>query len=261
MKKISSFLFFLLLIIIVLSLLTSTFFDKSVLNKSSNMNYLSINTDTIQTKIGNPLYITFLKHSSLILTFEDLIIYVDPLSEYLTASDYPKATYIFVTHEHYDHFDQKAINKLSDSNTTIILNTNSAKLLGKGDVMKNGDKKLLKNGLSVLAVPAYNTTQGHLQFHPKGRDNGYVFQIGGTNVYISGDTEDIPELSNLKDIDVCFLPVNQPFTMTMAQANKAVRLIHPKIFYPYHFTDTPISQLKKLLQDRPEIKVILHDMP
>jgi L-ascorbate metabolism protein UlaG (beta-lactamase superfamily) len=144
--------------------------------------------------------------------------------------------------------------------TNIVLNSNCAKLLGKGLIMMNNDRKSLNKDIFVQAVPAYNTTPGHLQYHPKGRDNGYVFTIGGTNVYISGDTEDIPELSKLKNIDVCFLPVNQPYTMTLEQANKAVRTIHPKVFYPYHYSDTPVSELKKLLQDKPEIKVIIHQM-
>jgi L-ascorbate metabolism protein UlaG (beta-lactamase superfamily) len=248
------------LLFIIIGGLVFSLSSKNHSLKHKGMNYLSINTDTIQTESGIPLYITFLKHSSLILTFKSCIIYVDPLSEYLGDFDFPKASYIFITHEHYDHFDKKAINQLSDMKTNIVLNSNCAKLLGKGLIMMNNDRKSLNKDIFVQAVPAYNTTPGHLQYHPKGRDNGYVFTIGGTNVYISGDTEDIPELSKLKNIDICFLPVNQPYTMTLEQANKAVRTIHPKVFYPYHYSDTPVSELKKLLQDKPEIKVIIHQM-
>lgn len=250
----------LLPLLIIMGVLMLFLSSKNHFLKHKTINYLSINTDTIQTKSGEPLYITFLKHSSLILTFKSYIIYVDPLSEYIGDGNFPKASYIFITHEHYDHFDKKAISKLSNLKTIIVLNPNSAKLLGKGLIMMNNDIKSLNKDIFVQAVPAYNITPEHLQFHPKNRDNGYVFTIGGTNVYVSGDTEDIPELSKLKNIDICFLPVNQPYTMTVTQANKAVRTIHPKVFYPYHYSDTPVSQLIKLLHDKPEIKVIIHQM-
>jgi len=200
------------LLLVIIGLLALFFLVNNHFLKSKHMNYLSINTDTIQTKSGEPLYITFLRHSSLILTFKNHVIYIDPLSEYLNDNDYPKASYIFVTHEHYDHFDKKAIHNLSDAKTIVILNKNSAELLGKGLIMKNNDRKSLTNDIFVQAVPAYNITPAHLQFHPKDRDNGYVFTIGKTIIYISGDTEVLPEWLILKKMDFGFLPSNQPST-------------------------------------------------
>ena len=115
-------------------------------------------------------------------------------------------------------------------------------------VMRNGDKKTWE-GIQIEAVPAYNTTEGRDKFHPKHRDNGYVIDFDGLRVYVAGDTEDIPELAALKAIDVAFLPVNQPYTMTPEQAAKAARLIRPKVFYPYHYGETPVADtLPKLLE-------------
>ena len=103
--------------------------------------------------------------------------------------------------------------------------------------------------IKLDAVPAYNITPGHTQFHPKGRDNGYVLTIDGLHIYIAGDTEDIPEMSELKDIDVAFLPCNQPYTMTLEQVAKAARTIKPKVLFPYHYSQTPIKRVSELLSD------------
>lgn len=225
-----------------------------------NMSYLNQNTDTIQTPQGAPLYVTFLRHASLILTFGGKVFYVDPLKEYMRSGDFPKADYILITHDHYDHCDKAAVEALSKNGTEVIANAGGAEKLGRGRIMKNGDTLILAPDMSIEAVPAYNTTPGHTQFHPRGRDNGYVLTLGGLRVYISGDTEVIPELAQLKDIDVAFLPVNQPYTMTLEQADKAARIIKPKRLYPYHFGDTPVRQLKKML-DGTGIEVIVHEMP
>lgn len=224
------------------------------------MSYLNQNTDTIPTPEGGPLYITFLRHASLILTFGDKVFYVDPLKEYMGAAGYPKADYILITHDHYDHLDTAEVKALSREETEVIANADGVEKLGYGRVMKNGDTLSLSPDVTVQAVPAYNTTPGHTQFHPRGRDNGYVLTFGGLRVYVSGDTEVIPELSQLKNIDVAFLPVNQPYTMTLRQADEAARIIKPKRLYPYHFGDTPVEQLKKMLAGT-GIEVIVHEMP
>jgi L-ascorbate metabolism protein UlaG (beta-lactamase superfamily) len=95
----------------------------------------------------------------------------------------------------------------------------------------------------VEAVPAYNTTPGREQYHPKGRDNGYILTLDGLRIYIAGDTEDIPEMQQIKDIDVAFLPCNQPFTMTIDQLVSAAKTIKPKVLYPYHYSETPVTQI------------------
>ena len=113
---------------------------------------------------------------------------------------------------------------------------------------KNGDKLQLVD-VSVEAVPAYNTTEGHTQFHPKGRDNGYILTIDGLRIYIAGDTEDIPEMSRVKNIDIAFLPCNQPYTMTPDQLVRAAKIIKPKVLFPYHYGQTDLSTIPVQLKD------------
>lgn len=211
----------------------------------------SYETDTFKTKNNHEVAITFIKHGSLALTFNNLSIQVDPVSMYADYSTFPKADIILITHEHDDHFDPKAIKTLSKDNTLLIMNEASAKKLGnpKAKIMKNGDKIKVSDLISIEAVPAYNTTPGREQFHPHHRDNGYVLTIDGLRIYIAGDTEDIPEMKNLKDIDIAFLPVNQPYTMTVTQAVNAAKMFSPKILYPYHFGNTNVKPLKEAFKN------------
>ena len=122
-------------------------------------------------------------------------------------------------------------------------------MLGTGEVMSNGDKMQIAEDFTVEAVPAYNTTEGHLQFHPKGRDNGYILTIDGLRIYIAGDTEDIPEMSGIKDIDIAFLPCNQPYTMTTEQLVKAAKTVQPRVLFPYHYGKTDVSTIPALLKE------------
>ena len=114
--------------------------------------------------------------------------------------------------------------------------------------MSNGDSSQITVDIKVEAVPAYNTTEGHQQFHPKGRDNGYILTIDGLRIYIAGDTEDIPEMSEIKDIDIAFLPCNQPYTMTVDQLVRAAKIIRPKVLFPYHYSNTDVSDLPNRLK-------------
>ena len=196
---------------------------------------------------GSTIDITLIKHGSLEIRYGELSIQVDPVEEYGRATDYaadfPKADYILVTHEHGDHFDPSAIQDLTDENTHLITNDRCAASLGYGTVMANGDGLDLPEGIHIDAIPAYNTTEGHLNYHPQGRDNGFVLTLGGLRIYIAGDTEDIPEMAELKDIDVAFLPVNQPYTMTPEQCINAARMFSPKVLIPYHYGNTDISAI------------------
>ncbi len=211
--------------------------------------------DIIDTRDGKTLKITFIKHGSLLLDFDGLVVYVDPVSEYADYSQLPKADYILLTHEHGDHLDAKAIANIEKEGTSIVANAASAQKLGRGIIMENGDHFMPEARLELEAVPAYNTTEGRDKYHPRHRDNGYILTLGGTRVYIAGDTEDIPELSQLEDIDIAFLPVNQPYTMTVLQAARAARMFKPRILYPYHYGDTQIEALKEALKDESEIEV------
>lgn len=211
--------------------------------------------DSFTTKNGKNLKITFFKHASLLLDYAGKKIFVDPVSEYADYTRQPKADFILITHEHHDHFDPKAIAALETKETSIVTNPACQKMLGKGQAMKNGEVIQLAPDIRIEAIPAYNTTPGREIYHPKGRDNGYILTLDGTRIYIAGDTEDIPEMEQIKDIDIAFLPVNQPYTMTPAQAIRAAKIIHPHILYPYHYGDTDINQVKDGLKDEPEIEV------
>lgn len=219
----------------------------------------------ITTKDGKEIKITLFKHASLAIEYDGEEIYIDPVTKVgdtrIDYSKMPKADYILVTHEHWDHLDPIAIEELTKPSTKIILNATSEKQLGKGEIMSNNETQTLADGIILESVPAYNTTPGREKFHPKGNGNGYILDFDGTRIYIAGDTEDIPEMANIKDISVAFLPVNQPYTMTIDQAEKAALMIKPKILIPYHYSDTPIQELKdKLDQENSGIDVEIYPM-
>ena len=208
-------------------------------------------TDSFKTKGGKDVVITAIKHASLRIQFDGLEIQVDPVGkDCKPATDYtafPKADIILVTHEHFDHFDRDAIAALRKAGTKIYANKAVQGMLGSGTALANGDSIAIADGITLDAVPAYNTTPGHTRFHPKGRDNGYVLTLDGLRIYIAGDTEDIPEMAQLADVDIAFLPCNQPYTMTPEQAARAARTIKPKVLFPYHYSETPVRRVAELL--------------
>lgn len=206
--------------------------------------------DRFCTPSGKAVTVTLIKHGSLEISFGGRSIQIDPVSGLWRPTDYaaefPKADFILVTHEHGDHFDKEAISALTDEGTSLVTNARCAEMLGQGKALANGES-YSEGILTVDAVPAYNTTRDHLQFHPKGRDNGYVLTLDGYRIYIAGDTEDIPEMAGLKDIDLAFLPCNQPYTMTVEQLVHAAKVIQPKVLIPYHYSRTDISSVPELL--------------
>ena len=220
-------------------------------------------SDVFLTKNGKKVTITFIKHGSLAIMYENIAFQIDPVINYQNNitdySSFPKTDFILITHEHADHYDEQAITSLEKKSTQIILNQSCRTKLGKGIIMKNGDKRSLGNAIEIEAVPAYNTTTGREKYHPKGRDNGYILTLDGLRIYIAGDTEDIPEMKNISNIDIAFLPINQPYTMTLEQVQKAVRTINPKVFYPYHYNDTPVQELVTQLKDT-SIEVRIREM-
>lgn len=201
-------------------------------------------TDCFKTADGSSLQITFIKHACLILSFNGQIIYTDPVSTFADFTTLPKADVILITHEHKDHLDPKAIAELEKPTTLIISNKSSYEIIKRGIWMKNGDQLSPYPWLTIKAFPAYNITLDRMVYHPKNRDNGYILLLGGSKIYISGDTEDIPDMKNLKDIDIAFISVNQPYTMTTQQAANAIKMIHAAIVYPYHYSDTNLSPLE-----------------
>ena len=210
-------------------------------------------TDTYTTASGKLVHFHALTHASIRIDYEGYEIEIDPVGKMgdrvIDYGGFPKADIILVTHEHYDHLDTAAIRMLSKKETQLITNQRCADMLGYGTVMANGDRQVINDWLTIEAVPAYNITEGHQQFHPKGRDNGFILTIDGLRVYIAGDTEDIPEMDNVKDIDIAFLPCNQPYTMTVEQLARTAKVIKPKVVYPYHYSKTDVSGIPSLLKD------------
>ncbi len=217
-------------------------------------------TDTFKTKNNKTVVITFIKHGSLVLTYDGKFIQIDPVSQFADYTTFPKADAVLITHEHPDHLDLKAIQAVSKSSTELVANEASQKKIRKGNMMKNGDQMVILNDVLVEAVPAYNTTPENKMYHPRYRDNGYILTFDGLRIYVAGDTEDIPEMKELKDIDVAFLPVNQPYTMTVKQAANAARMFSPKVLYPYHYSTTAINELKNELKCDTDIEVRIRQM-
>jgi len=215
-------------------------------------------SDTIETNDG-PLTIYFIGHATIMMRYKNLVIHVDPVSEYADYKKMPKADLILVTHEHHDHFDAQAIAAVTKKGTAVVLNNAARNLLKSGQALEQGDSAMI-HGIKIKAIPAYNTTQGRDKFHPKGRDNGYVLSISGRNIYIAGDTENTPEMAQLKDIDIAFLPMNQPYTMTPEQFAQAVKDFKPKIVYPYHYGETDPAGLQELLKGEKQTELRIRPM-
>jgi len=212
--------------------------------------------DTIQTA-GGDLEMTFIGHGTLMFQFNGQIIHVDPVGEYADYTQLPKADLILVTHEHGDHLDPDAISILKKDDTDLILTANCHKQLGWGIVMANNETRTMK-GLRIESVPAHNLVHKRSNgqpFHPKGQGNGYIIAFADLRVYIAGDTENTPEMKKLTDIDIAFLPMNLPYTMTPEMVADAARAFRPRILYPYHFGSTDTSQIITLLANEKDIEV------
>lgn len=221
-------------------------------------------TDTYKTSKGD-LVIHFLGHGSLMFEFNKMNIFVDPFSQAADYAALPKADLIVVTHDHFDHFDLNAVEKIYTTKTQMIYTqacADAKKYAGAASVMKNGDKQTFE-GITIEAVPAYNLEHKRPDgkpFHPKGEGNGYVMTFGNMKVYIAGDTENIPEMKNLGKIDIAFLPMNLPYTMTPEQAADAAKMVHPTVFYPYHYGETDVTKLTDLMKDVKGIEVKIREM-
>jgi len=217
--------------------------------------------DVIRTSAGD-LVFTFIGHGSLMLEFNGKIIHVDPYSKLADYTKLPKADAIFITHEHQDHLDLAALRSIRTGNTAVVLTEKCAVKITDGVIMKNGDVQSVM-GIRVEAVPAYNIVgkrENGRAYHPKGEGNGYVLSFGDTRVYIAGDTENTPEMKMLKNIDIAFLPMNLPYTMTPEMVADAAKAFKPKVIYPYHYGETDSSRVVALLKDSPDIEVRIRNM-
>jgi L-ascorbate metabolism protein UlaG (beta-lactamase superfamily) len=222
---------------------------------------LDFEEDIFKTTQGE-LKITFIGHGTLMMTFGGKVIHVDPVGSYADYDKLPQADLILVTHEHGDHLDPRAIGILRKSSTDVVGTEKCAEKLQNVSIMKNGESKIFQ-GFKVEAVPAYNIV--HMRgpgspFHPRGQGNGYVLTLADKRVYVGGDTENIPEMKNLKNIDIAFLPMNLPYTMTPEMVADAAKVIRPKILYPYHFGNTDTSKLVELLKNEKGIEVRIRNL-
>ncbi len=217
-------------------------------------------SDVINTS-GGDLKMFFINHGTLMFSYNDLIIHIDPVSRAADYSRMPDADLILVTHQHGDHLDKDAIEEITKANTTLILTQTCRDQIKKGSVMKNGDTRTVK-GLKIRAVPAYNIKHRRdngKPYHPKGQGNGYVITFGDKKVYVAGDTENVPEMKELNDIDIAFLPMNLPYTMSPEMVAEAVNMIQPDIMYPYHYGQTDTDQLVRLLEGNRETQLRIRD--
>jgi L-ascorbate metabolism protein UlaG (beta-lactamase superfamily) len=210
----------------------------------------SFQRDTIQTSAGD-LKITFIGRGTLMFAFGGKVIHVDPVTQEADYTKLPKADLVLIAHEHRDHLDLKALEILRTPKTEMVLTEACAKKVHGGQIMKNGDVKTI-GGLKIEAVPAYNLVHKRPNgspYHPKGAGNGYIITFGDKRLYVAGDTENVPEMKKLKNIDITFLPMNLPYTMTPKMVADAAKAFKPKILYPYHFGTTDTSKLVALLKD------------
>ena len=194
--------------------------------------------DKIETSSGH-LMIQPINHGSLVLTWNNKTIYIDPYPNAKAFDGIAPADLILITDIHGDHLNAETLNAIETSKAKLVVPQAVAdqlpeKLKGKETVLANG-KKITEAGITISAIPMYNLPEAPDSRHTKGRGNGYVLNLGGKTVYISGDTEDIPEMRALKNIDVAFVCMNLPYTMDIEQASSAVLEFKPKIVYPYHY--------------------------
>lgn len=206
-------------------------------------------SDKISTSAGD-VEMHFIGHGSLMFKVDGIVIYVDPVRSSGSYDFLPKADVILVTHEHNDHLDAELIGKLKKQGTFVFCNKNSSKTIPTAIVMNEGGRQEVNN-IIIEALPAYNIVNERAPgqpFHPKGIGSGYVLTIGRKRIYIAGDTENTPEMKGLKNIDVAFLPMNLPYTMTPAMVADAARAFKPAILYPYHYGDTNTDEIVKLME-------------
>lgn len=227
-----------ILILLIISAMTS-----GVSFQDSN------SADVIKTTAGD-VEMYFIGHASLMFKVNGFCIHIDPVSSMGDYKNYPAADLILVTHEHSDHLDTKLIAQLQKQGTIMLCNGKAASQVKWAQAMNAGDSREVNNIL-IEAVPAYNIV--HMRspgqpFHPKGVGIGFILNIGDKRIYIAGDTENTPEMKALKNIDVAFLPMNLPYTMTPEMVADAAKAFKPEILYPYHYSETDPQKLVQLLK-------------
>lgn len=203
-------------------------------------------SDEFPTSAG-PVKITPIRHASLLIQAGGTALYVDPAQG--NFDGLPQADMILLTDIHGDHLAPPILAKLRKSGTIIVAPPAVAETVKDARVMRNGEKQTIGKW-TIEAIPMYNIKRGPAEgkvYHEKGRGNGYILTYGGKRFYIAGDTENIPEMRSLKNIDVAFVPMNLPYTMPPEEAAEAVKAFHPKVVYPYHYRGSDLKVFQKAL--------------
>lgn len=202
--------------------------------------------------------ITPISHATAVINFNDEIVYIDPTGGSAAFNSFEKPTFVLITDIHGDHMNMKTLNELDLSESTIVAPKAVAERLEKINckeviVINNGQTQSFDT-FTIEAIPMYNLREEALKFHTKGRGNGYVLTINNERIYFSGDTEDIPEMRNLKNIDRAFVCMNLPYTMTVESAADAVLAFKPKKVFPYHYRGgdglSDVEKFKKLVTEK-----------
>jgi len=217
--------------------------------------------DVVPTS-GGDLTLTFIGHGTLMFQYQGKVIHVDPVSREADYTTMPDGNLVLVTHEHGDHLDAEAIREVTGADTEIIVSPSCEGQLAGATVLENGES-MVAAGLTIEAVPAYNLVHMRSEgqpYHPKGSGNGYIINFGDTRVYVAGDTENTPEMKALEDIDIAFLPMNLPYTMTPEMVADAARAFRPRILYPYHMGETDPGKLLTLLQGEDWLEIRIRDV-
>ena len=202
---------------------------------------------------GGQITVHPVSHASFVMETPDMVIYNDPVGEPGAYADFPAPDLILITHEHGDHYDAETLAGLVAEETRILTNPAVFDMLpedlkARATSIANGETTEI-GGMSIEAIPAYNITEDRLQYHPEGRDNGYILSIGGKRVYIAGDTEGTPEMRALQDIFLAFVPMNLPYTMEVEQAADAVNEFAPDYVYPYHYRDSDPEAFASMVEE------------
>ena len=212
--------------------------------------------DVIPAK-GGDITITFIGHASILMEWNDQIIYFDPSSREANFYELPKATMIFVTHHHGDHCDPAALKAISVDKTKTFMSSLAHEKWSQGMVLYP-DQETTVNDIRIEVLPAYNLVhkrEDGSPYHVKGECNSYIVTLGGKRIFIGGDTENTPEMKAMKNIDIAFLPMNLPYTMTPEMVADGAKGFRPAILYPYHYGKTDLNEIRELMADEDEIEL------